>query len=50
MKDGQKAVVSLYLYQHEQKLWLEIRRLILPAVIRGRWPKHLIWISGHNDF
>ena len=49
-KDAQKAVVSLYLYQHESKLWLEIRDMIPPSVLRGRWPKHLIWLQGNNDF
>ena len=42
--------INFNYYRGEQQAWQEIRRMISPEVVRGRWPKRLIWLPDRDKF
>lgn len=47
---GQVVSINFNSYRGEQEAWQEIRKMIAPEVVRGRWPKRLIWLPDRDKF
>lgn len=47
---GQFVSINFNYYSGEQEVWQEIRKMTSPEVVRGRWPKYLIWLPDRDKF